>query len=143
MNINSTEQDSLFQIEPKKWRRIVEDIVGTIKFGGSFYIEKEALAVHYNVDPDHLHEQIWGSGNFPRKRPFDYKKEAENESQGVRFHFFSNSHIGTFEIGQDFDLLVEPDACDTNLRDRRPTSVGGPITEITGDADILDEMLNG
>lgn len=30
----------------------------------------------------------------------------------------------------------------TSLRDRRPTSVGGPIQPITGDDDILGDMLN-
>jgi len=29
----------------------------------------------------------------------------------------------------------------TSLRDRRPTSVGGPIEPITGEDDILGEML--
>jgi hypothetical protein len=29
----------------------------------------------------------------------------------------------------------------TTLRDRRPTSVGGPITALTGDDDLLGEML--
>ncbi len=31
----------------------------------------------------------------------------------------------------------------TSLRTRRPTSVGGPIQPLTGDHDLLDEMLNG
>ena len=30
----------------------------------------------------------------------------------------------------------------TSLRDRRPTSVGGPIEPITGEDDILGEMLD-
>lgn len=30
----------------------------------------------------------------------------------------------------------------TTLKDRRPTSVGGPIRAITGDDDILGEMLD-
>ena len=30
----------------------------------------------------------------------------------------------------------------TSLRDRRPASVGGPIQSITGDDDLLGEMLD-
>ncbi len=30
----------------------------------------------------------------------------------------------------------------TSLKDRRPTSVGGPIQAITGDDDLLGEMLD-
>ena len=30
----------------------------------------------------------------------------------------------------------------TSLRDRRPTSVGGPIQPITGEDDLLGEMLD-